>query len=276
MELDYNGFNYFKSTIENSEKKIPLAVKKNEKDYIDLFKSLTSKQGSLLQNIRNAGYNRTRKHYVIRITNKCNLSCNYCKLKQNNQKQNEYESLSWTHVLKRVLPDAKRITLMGGEPILHPHFKAIVKYIANYNSEIPIVLVSNASVDFMTFDIQNELSMISRFVFHSDNIDNDDHCRIGFDKNVFMKNIEYLLGIGFSERIIITSTWISGKTELLNSIKRYCIHKGIRHKITLQPSCFYYTDRLSSSVFVSADEFNNKFNPIVLKTPQLLNPSISA
>ena len=68
----------------------------------------------------------------IELTRHCNINCKYCYSASGNKLDDELT----LEEIKQVITDAKElgartVTLNGGEPTIHPHFKEIVEYISS-------------------------------------------------------------------------------------------------------------------------------------------------
>ena len=78
-----------------------------------------------------------RKTIQIFITNDCNLRCDGCFARniidgdKSNMSLDEYKSI----VTQAVLKGARRITLIGGEPLKHPEIREMIKF----NNSLPMV-----------------------------------------------------------------------------------------------------------------------------------------
>lgn len=67
--------------------------------------------------------------YVFVITNQCNLACPFCF--QNKTDSNGHLSVDrWLSILDE-LPEYARVTITGGEPLLHKHFEKIFRNVAS-------------------------------------------------------------------------------------------------------------------------------------------------
>lgn len=74
--------------------------------------------------------------YFLYITKRCNLSCDYCwqrKLPDRGirgikDRQNELSAREWVEVIKTI-PRFSFIGISGGEPLLHPGFKDIIRFL---------------------------------------------------------------------------------------------------------------------------------------------------
>jgi len=88
--------------------------------------------------------------YVFVLTNQCNLRCPFCYQKK--ERQNSILSKAeWFSILDQ-LPEYARVTLTGGEPLLHPDFQEIFSKVAEKfqcNIITNGLLLDEKTVDFL-------------------------------------------------------------------------------------------------------------------------------
>lgn len=82
------------------------------------------------------------RYLLLNVTNKCNLACKHCYVKQGN-----------THIGLRIFEKAVsqfedmgglKLMLSGGEPLLHPEFYKLMELLPSY--ELRVVLLSNGTL----------------------------------------------------------------------------------------------------------------------------------
>lgn len=98
------------------------------------------------------------EHVVMEITNACNLNCIHC---YNDSGRTLHDELTLEEIY-RVIDELKilgvpRITLSGGEPLIHPHFFEIAQYIQDHFLELG--LFTNGTL--ITEDIARKLKDLS-------------------------------------------------------------------------------------------------------------------
>lgn len=77
------------------------------------------------------------KKVYIEITNKCNLNCSFCS--KSNKKKREMSTDEFENVLKKIDVYTDYIYLhVKGEPLLHSHFKDILKLSNKYHKQVNI------------------------------------------------------------------------------------------------------------------------------------------
>lgn len=77
------------------------------------------------------------KKVYIEITNKCNLNCSFCS--KSNKKKKEMSTDEFENVLKKIDVYTDYIYLhVKGEPLLHSHFKDILKLSNKYHKQVNI------------------------------------------------------------------------------------------------------------------------------------------
>lgn len=84
-------------------------------------------------------YIKSQHQICINITNRCNLNCRYCYLKNSPKDKKEviYKEISLDTIKKVInLNNIKSVYLSGGEPLMHPDFFNIVKYFLSKNINV--------------------------------------------------------------------------------------------------------------------------------------------
>ncbi|MCL2847672.1 MAG: radical SAM protein [Firmicutes bacterium] len=84
----------------------------------------------------------------------CNLSCNWCDTKYACNPKNFIE-MDLDKIVARVNPNYKRVTLTGGEPLLHKGVKKLIKALIKSNIEINIE--TNGSINISDFIMSYEM-----------------------------------------------------------------------------------------------------------------------
>ena len=76
----------------------------------------------------------------------CNLYCSYCDSTYAWQGDYEYTEMSWEEIFKKVyMMGCLRVTLTGGEPLIHQHVDSLIKALTTSGFEVNIE--TNGSVD---------------------------------------------------------------------------------------------------------------------------------
>ena len=113
----------------------------------------------------------------------CNLNCSYCDTRYSCEQQ-EYKEMSLYDILAQVLSyGVPRVTLTGGEPLIHPGVKdLIVSLVAN---DIEVNIETNGAVDLDEFI---EFKYNSKVVFTMDY-----KCASsGMEDKMILSNLEFL------------------------------------------------------------------------------------
>ena len=129
------------------------------------------------------------EHVVMEITNACNLNCIHC---YNDSGYKTEDELTLTEVYK-VIDEIKdvgvpRITLSGGEPLMHPHFFEIAEYIKDHNLELG--LFTNGTL--ITEDVAKTLKNLSflKVTVSIDSLTPDIHDQFRGKKGCWEKTME--------------------------------------------------------------------------------------
>lgn len=125
----------------------------------------------------------------MEITNACNLNCIHC---YNNAGQKTDDELSLEETF-RVIDEMKRlavarITLSGGEPLVHPHFLEIAQYIKDHHFEVG--LFTNGT--FVTRAVARALKELSflKVSVSVDSLNPDIHDHFRGKKGAWRKTME--------------------------------------------------------------------------------------
>lgn len=200
-----------------------------------------------------------KKHFYLHLTDRCNLNCRYC---YNADKRISLKDMSlneWKKILDKILPYSLKFTLTGGEVLLHKDFDKIVKYIKDYDSSIVLSLISNGSHDIQRLNIINSLKLLDYVQFSADNIDDDNHERIGFNKEVFLKNIYFFKNFKLKNPLVISSVWSNKNFNYVDNVRKFCKENDIGHTISLripnskQESVFMPTYKDHEDFFLKKD-----------------------
>ena len=140
LELDKNKSE--NDIVNNLAIKYGLSKQKIMQDVI-YVKNQLIKQG-FLNNTKPSIRKISLKSVFLHLTNKCNLLCPHCYFKATKEKA---EYLPFANIVKIIdeLADigGDKITLSGGEPLLHPDFEKIVEYASK---KIKVHILTNGSL----------------------------------------------------------------------------------------------------------------------------------
>lgn len=82
----------------------------------------------------------------IGLTDKCNLNCKFCSVKERNKNKSKVDELSLDEIKNVIesMPTLKSVELTGaGEPTMHPEINEIIEYL--YSKGIKIGLITNGT-----------------------------------------------------------------------------------------------------------------------------------
>jgi MoaA/NifB/PqqE/SkfB family radical SAM enzyme len=114
---------------------------------------------------------------VLKVTNKCNLSCKYC-----NQKNQNIQSLPLQkieEIVNEVAKDCAHIIITGGEPTLHPNLPEIINFIKS--KDIIVSMVSNGTFEYS--DI-TKLRGLHHLVLSIDSLDEKYRLRLSSKRKI--------------------------------------------------------------------------------------------
>lgn len=95
------------------------------------------------------------------ITNKCNLRCKHCAA-ISLLEENIAEYKNWKQVIDYVSDFVDTITLLGGEPLLHPEIEEIIKYADSRGKKI--LFITNGQADTKILDAIMKYQIVSILV----------------------------------------------------------------------------------------------------------------
>lgn len=95
------------------------------------------------------------------ITNKCNLRCKHCAA-ISLLEENTSEYKNWKQVIDYVSDFVDTITLLGGEPLLHPEIEELIKYADSRGKKI--LLITNGQADTKILDAIMKYNIVSILV----------------------------------------------------------------------------------------------------------------
>lgn len=143
------------------------------------------------------------KEVFFYITYRCNLSCLHCYLGQS--KNMDMDVSAFERMLRELVKlGASKITLLGGEPTLHPSLPQFIK-IAHDLGVKYIRLDTNGQFNPNLLKI-SYLKFLDNISFSLDGIDPETHGRVRSIQNYYfvMKNIKNALSLGYNTRVTMT------------------------------------------------------------------------
>ena len=259
LEIKVNENKYI---IYNSIKHIPIAVNSTQKQYFDYiidvkdgldkklegdalngFKSfvkqlkkidfLSIKEEFISKQSLLDSFDKYKKTFYLHLTNRCNLKCSYCYNVDKRVRFNDLPLDSWMTILNKILPYASEIILTGGEPTLYEYFCDIVEYIKQYDEKIHIKLISNATLDYNKNGISNVLLLIDSINFSCDDLSGEPQERVGFKKDVFIRNLHLINDLGLKGRLNISSVFQRGKLSKINDVQHFCVNNGYSSTVSI-------------------------------------------
>ena len=111
----------------------------------------------------------------------CNLNCDYCDTKWANEENAEYIPMSTEEIINRILESGiKNITITGGEPLIQPRIKELLKELSKLDIEIEIE--TNGSIDIKPFIEFKNISLTMDYKLPKSNM----------EKFMDLENFKYL------------------------------------------------------------------------------------
>lgn len=191
----------------------------------------------------------------LHLTMKCNLKCTYC---YNRELLGEDSVLSidqWLRVIEELSDiGVNTIILTGGETLIYPNYKQIVRKI--YKLGMKIILLTNGTL-LDTID-DNIATMIDSVIVSLDGIKSNLY-RVNSENYDILKNIlEYnKKNKGLKVRSVLTS---KNKAEV-NELKAFMQKMGIKHiTATFIPSCKEEIDMVpdNNTTYLGGDVYIDK------------------
>lgn len=185
------------------------------------------------------------RRYVFVLTNRCNLSCDFCpqsKMKLNNA----MTAADWISLLDQ-LPDYATVTITGGEPLLFQDFELVFTQIVN---RFPCNIISNGLL--LNSEILNKLFIHSRLKVLSLSIDDiGNKCR-GMQPGQWKQLLENTRILRDVRASLGSSALFDVKTVVLdeNAASLAEIHKFCMEELKCDTHCFQF---LKGSPFQHAD-----------------------
>ena len=171
--------------------------------------------------------------YYLHFTYRCNLSCTYCYNKSIRKNEtNELSSKNWKKIINIIKPYAKNIVLTGGETFLYNELLDTIQYIKKEIPHINLSCISNCMHDFSSGKYDNILNYLDDITFSCDDLQFVDK-RIGFDKELFKKNIQYIRSLKPNLAIGIASTISKDNINSLQTTKEFCTKTRCNMSCTL-------------------------------------------
>ncbi|WFR56533.1 radical SAM protein [Anaerocolumna sp. AGMB13025] len=113
-------------------------------------------------------------HLTWDITTRCNLRCKHCGA-ISLVEQNKPEYKNWKKVIDYVSTFVDHMTLLGGEPLLHPEIEEIIHYACSYG--IKVSLITNGQAEGSLVDAIMKHPIASIFVSMEGLLDSHDQVR---------------------------------------------------------------------------------------------------
>lgn len=174
----------------------------------------------------------------------CNLNCDYCDTKWANEENAEYIHMSTEEIINRILESGiKNITITGGEPLIQPRIKELLKELSKLDIEIEIE--TNGSIDIKPFIEFKNISLTMDY-------------KLSASKMESFMNLENFSYIRKNDTI----KFVSGSIEDLEKVKT------LIEKYNLKEKCSIYISPVFGKIIpVEIVEFmlKNKLNGINLQ-----------
>ncbi len=163
--------------------------------------------------------------YFLELTYRCNLSCPYCYV-GNDRNKNELSTEGWIKIINQ-LPKYSIATLVGGEPTLRLDFGDIFNAVSKHlNGKVTVVsngyLLNN---DIIKLFDNKKLLLLSVSIDGFGKIHDENRNKNGlFDKVV--SNLDNVLNLNKRPKIDIKTIVLENNLDDLPKIYKYCSDKG--------------------------------------------------
>ena len=85
----------------------------------------------------------------IEVTDICNLNCPGCFRKNGYEGHRPLDTVKKEILQSKIMTNCRRISISGGEPLLYPHLKEVVRFIREQNLD-SIILTNGDNLSFKT------------------------------------------------------------------------------------------------------------------------------
>lgn len=106
-------------------------------------------------------------HYILSLTNACNLNCPFCFLSHN--VENELNFDDWLSIIDQ-LPPYARVVFFGGEPLIYKNFNKLFQLVANKFSST--IVTNGTLLDESKIDILLQATQLKNIFISIDSIGN--------------------------------------------------------------------------------------------------------
>lgn len=138
------------------------------------------------------------------LTNQCNNNCSFCFAKKFKTEKEQWMTLDEIKKKTASLPRGAKVSLLGGEPTLHPQIKEILEYLVSSNLEILVIsnLLFSSEVRGQLLKFRDILWLanaseivpskkklwIENFISLKNNLSNNLHIGVGITLNNSLKD----------------------------------------------------------------------------------------
>ena len=270
----------------NLEKSLEYIDKKEHKEFKDFYIELVNNDFISIDNIQvdhKYDYNeimQTKKTFYFFVTDRCNLSCDYC---FNKNIRTNFKDLSidrWKNIIDNIKEHIGTVIITGGEPTLFTSLYELIKYIKKVtDDDVRINMFTNGSNPFYgtkesTF--YKVIKEINELTISCDNITDNNHRRIGFSREIFFKNVAWLKTNGFDDKVGINSVYSRDNLETIKKVRDFANENNLKFSFALNlpqkisdkkfmPYLKEYKDCLYNNVFGKDNKTDDKEIPIALK-----------
>lgn len=222
----------------------------------------------------------TKKTFYFFVTDRCNLNCDYCFNKNIRTNFNDLSLAKWKKIIDKIKEHIGTIVITGGEPTLFTPLYEFIEYIKKVTAnDININMFTNGNTRFYGTKekvFKKIINEINELTISCDNISDDNHRRVGFSREIFTKNIEWLKLNRFSDKVSLNSVYSRGNLENIKKVKSFANKNSIKFSFALSlpqkksekkfmPNLREYKDCLYNNVFkLNSDDDEIKI-PVTLK-----------
>lgn len=171
------------------------------------------------------------KEMDIEITSECNYRCVMCPHSLVGNRYAENMSLEKIKRLHNLFIHCKRVMIQGdGEPLMHPEFIAISKYISDHGCK----LCTTTNLSLLNNDIALALAEQYELITVSCDAGNKDlyeYIRTNGNFEKFSKNLELLMAYADPDRVVINAVIMRQNIAFLDELLRYLSSYGIKRVV---------------------------------------------
>ena len=201
-------------------------------------------ESTIADNLRRLGLN--PRDLVLYVTSHCNLRCRHCYVGNDLLNASYFMSIDSVRYLLNAFGPLDRVTILGGEPLLHPKFPAILSALSVTPSKERRIDTNLTDIDLLDVDLVREKRI--RICVSLDGHTEALHCILRGSRQFFKTdaNLRTLVSLGLD--IEITHTIHAKNIQHVGVFIEYCREMGMSrlnlHKISPRGNAIGRSDLL--------------------------------